>query len=282
MRCLLFAAAAAFGVAADAPTPVRVMSFNVRYGTARDGDNHWDNRKDFLAATVTAFDPDLLGTQETLAFQRDFLAEKLKGHTAFGVGRDDGKDRGEMAALFYRTARFEKLAGGHFWLSETPDRVGSKGWDAALPRIATWVKLKDRTEATPVLFLNTHFDHMGKKARHESAKLVRAKVAELGVGCRVVVTGDFNADEGSDPYQALFDSPLADTFRVKHPTRGKDEGTFNGFDPAAISGSRIDWIAVGRDWHVRDAGIDRTVKGGRTPSDHFPVTAVLAYNLAKK
>src|SRR6478735_1787061 len=145
MRCLLLATAAAFGVAADAPAPVRVMSFNIRYGTARDGDNHWDKRKDFLATTITAFDPDLLGTQETLAFQRDFLTEKLKGHAAFGAGRDDGKDRGEMAALFYRTARFEKLAGGHFWLSETPDRVGSKGWDAALPRIASWVKLKDRT-----------------------------------------------------------------------------------------------------------------------------------------
>jgi endonuclease/exonuclease/phosphatase family metal-dependent hydrolase len=282
MRCLLLAAAAAFGVAADAPAPVRVMSFNVRYGTARDGDNHWDKRKDFLASTITAFNPDLLGTQETLAFQRDFLAEKLKTHTAFGAGRDDGKDRGEMAALFYRTARFEKLGGGHFWLSETPDRVGNKGWDAALPRIATWVKLKDRTDATPVLFLNTHFDHMGKKARHESAKLIRTRVAELGAGCRVVVTGDFNAGEDSEPYKALFDSPLVDTFRAKHPTRGKDEGTFNGFDPAATGGPRIDWIAVGRDWHVREAAIDRTTKDGRVPSDHFPVTAVLAYQTDKK
>ncbi|QDU19955.1 endonuclease/exonuclease/phosphatase family protein [Urbifossiella limnaea] len=276
MRCLLLATAAAFGVAADAPTPVRVMSFNVRYGTARDGDDHWDRRKDFLAATIAAFDPDLLGTQETLAFQRDFLAEKLKTHAAVGVGRDDGKERGEMAALFYRTARFEKLAGGTFWLSETPDRV-SKGWDAALPRVATWVKLKDRTDATPVLFLNTHFDHMGKKARHESAKLLRAKVVELGAGCRVVVTGDFNAGEDSDPYKALFDPAggLVDTFRVKHPTRGKAEGTFSGFEPAATTGPRIDWIAAGRNWHVIDAGIDRTAKGGRVPSDHFPVTAVV-------
>jgi endonuclease/exonuclease/phosphatase family metal-dependent hydrolase len=163
MRCVLLATAAALCVAADAPAPVRVMSFNVRYGTARDGDNHWDKRKDFLAGRVTAFDPDLLGTQETLAFQRDFLAARLKGHTSYGVGRDDGKEDGEQAALFYRTARFEKVGGGHFWLSETPNKVGSKGWDAALPRLATWVKLKDRTaaDAPPVLFLNTHFDHKG-------------------------------------------------------------------------------------------------------------------------
>lgn len=284
MRCLLFAVAAAVGVVADAPAPVRVMSFNVRYGTARDGDNHWDKRKDFLAATVTAFDPDLLGTQETLAFQRDFLAEKLKTHTAFGAGRDDGQGRGEMAALFYRTARFEKLDGGNFWLSETPEKVGSKGWDAALPRLATWVKLKDRTAGGTVLFLNTHFDHIGKKARHESAKLIRTKVAELGAGCRVVVTGDFNAGEGTEPYQALFDDagPLRDTVRIRHPQRGKLEGTFNGFDAKATGGPRIDWIGVGREWQVHDAGIDRTVKDGRTPSDHFPVTAVLGHEPAKK
>ncbi len=284
MRCLLLASAAALCVAADDPAPVRVMSFNVRYGTARDGDNHWDKRKEFLAATIAEFDPDLLGTQETLAFQRDFLAEKLKTHTAFGAGRDDGKDGGEMAALFYRKARFDKLAGGHFWLSEAPEKVGSKGWDAALPRVATWVKLKDRTAGGTVLFLNTHFDHMGKKARNESAKMIRTKVAELGAGCRVLVTGDFNAGEGTDPYKGLFEPAgvLADTFRVKHPTRDKEEGTFNGFNPAAVTGPRIDWIAAGPDWHVRDAGIDRTVKAGRTPSDHFPVTAVLDYATVKK
>ena len=274
---------AAATVAAADPQPVRVMSFNVRYGTARDGDNHWDKRKDFLAETVRAFDPDLLGTQETLAFQRDFLAKTLSGYAAFGAGRDDGQDAGEMAALFYRTARFEKVAGGHFWLSPTPAVPGSKGWDAALPRIATWVKLKDRTAPNnqPVLFLNTHFDHKGTQARHESAKLIRAKLAELGAGCRLIVTGDFNAGEGSEPYKSLFGpdgnrpTPVMDTFRVAHPARGQDEGTFNGFDPKATGGSRIDWIAASRDWEVRAAGIVRTVKAGHTPSDHFPVTAVL-------
>ena len=277
---LLFAAAVAS--AAD-PVPVRVMSFNIRYGTARDGDDHWDKRKAFLADTVAAFDPDLLGTQETLAFQRDFLAEKLAGYEAFGVGRDDGQEKGEMAALFFRTARFEKTGGGHFWLSDKPDTIGSKGWDAALPRIATWVKLTDRTDpkGKPVLFLNTHFDHLGKKARAESAKLIRSKLGDLGAGCRVVVTGDFNAGEGSDPYTSLFadadgkPSPVVDTFRTIHPTRGKEEGTFNGFKPAAVTGERIDWIAATRDWDVRLAGIDRTVKDGRVPSDHYPVFAVL-------
>lgn len=265
------------------PAPVRVMSYNIRYATAPDGENAWERRKEVLAETIAAFDPDLLGTQETLAGQRDFLAAKLSGHTAFAAGRNDGKDAGEMAALFYRTGRFEKLAGGHFWLSESPDAVGRKGWDAAFPRVATWVKLKDRTapDGKPVLFLNTHFDHRGEKARAEAGRLVRRKLGELGGGCRVVVTGDFNADEGSEPYQSLFGAadgkpaPLADTFRAMHPARGKDEGTFSAFQAAATAGPRIDWIGCSPDWDVRLAGIDRTARGDRTPSDHFPVTAVL-------
>jgi len=263
--------------------PVRVMSFNIRYGTARDGENAWAKRRDFLVETIVAFDPDLLGTQETLADQRDFLAGKLNGYAAFAAGRDDGKDAGEMAALFYRKDRFEKLDGGHFWLSETPDKPGSKGWDAALPRVATWVKLKDLTaaEGKPVLFINAHLDHRGVKARLESARLIRAKAAELGKGCRVIITGDFNAGEGSEPYGGLFDkledqaSPVVDTFRVTHPTRGKSEGTFSAFKADATDGDRIDWIGCSRDWEVRLAGIDRTTKDGRTPSDHFPITAVL-------
>jgi endonuclease/exonuclease/phosphatase family metal-dependent hydrolase len=267
----------------SAAEPVRVMSFNIRYGTAKDGGDHWDKRKEFLAATIAAFDPDLLGTQETLAFQRDFLARAMSTHEAFGVGRDDGKDGGEIAALLFRKVRFEKVAGGHFWLSPTPDAVGSKGWDAALPRIATWVKLRDRTDPAgkPVFFLNTHFDHVGKKARAESAKLIRQKLAELGTGCRLVVTGDFNAGEASDPYRALFAkdgdaaSPVVDSFREIHPQRGPAEGTFNGFKPTATKGERIDWIAASRDWEIRTATIDRTVKDGRVPSDHFPVTATL-------
>ena len=111
-----------------------------------------------------------------------------------------------MMAIFYRKARFEKLDGGHFWLSETPDRAGSKSWDSSLPRMVTWVKLRDRTnpEARPIAFFNTHFDHRGPKARVESARLLRKKIEELGEGCRVVLTGDFNSGDGSEPYRTLF------------------------------------------------------------------------------
>lgn len=261
----------------------RVMSFNLRYGTANDGENHWDRRKEFLVQTIKAFDPDLLGTQETVGFQRDYLAQNLPDYDCLGVGRNDGRESGEMMALYFRKARFEKLAGGHFWLSDTPDQPGSKSWDSSLPRMVTWVKLRDRRAAQtpPILFLNTHFDHLGKQARVESARLLRRQIPAFGQGCRVIVTGDFNAAESSEPYRALFGpiedqpSPLVDAFRTAHPESGPNEGTFTGFKADSVSGARIDWIGVSRDWQIVQAGIDRTARDGRTPSDHFPVTALL-------
>lgn len=280
---LLFVGFVGASLTADASNDVRVMSFNIRYGTANDGENRWDKRKEFLVETVREFDPDLLGTQETLGFQRDYLAEKLTEYDHLGVGRDDGAERGEMMALYFKKERFEKFDGGHFWLSETPDKIGSKSWDSSLPRMVTWVKLKDRQQpkSLPILYFNTHFDHMGKTARLESARLLRRQIEDKGKGCSVIVTGDFNADGGSPPYQALFDtiddqaSPVVDTFRAINPDKKSDEGTFSGFKADATAGARIDWIGVSRDWQIRSAAIDRTSREGRTPSDHFSITAVV-------
>lgn len=282
----LLAAPLLLAAADDKPPPVRVMSYNIRYGTAADGDNHWDKRKAFLVETIKKYGPDLLGTQETLAAQRDYLAKELPGYAGLGVGRDDGKEAGEMMALYYRKDRFDKLDAGHFWLSHEPDKVGSKGWDAALPRMVSWVKLRDRKAAKgapAVVFLNTHFDHRGAKARAESAKLLRARAVKLGQGAAVIVTGDFNAGEGTAPYQALFGeadkqpSPLRDTYRVVHPKKGDAEATFSGFRGGARKGARIDWIGCGEHWKVAGAAIDRTERKGRTPSDHFAVTAELEW-----
>jgi endonuclease/exonuclease/phosphatase family metal-dependent hydrolase len=278
-----FVCSAAASQTGKRATDVRVMSFNIRYGTAQDGENHWDKRKEFLLATIQAFAPDLLGTQETLGFQRDYLAAQLPDYDVLGVGRDDGKAQGEMTALYFKRARFEKLDGGHFWLSETPDIAGSKSWDAALTRMVTWVKLRDRhnARAKPLLIFNTHFDHRGVQARLEAARLLRRRVAEASKTCRVIVTGDFNAGDDSDPYRALFApqdkqaAPVVDTYRVKHPERTPNEGTFSGFKVEATTGPRIDWIGVTREWQVVSAAIDRTARAGHTPSDHFPVVAVL-------
>ncbi len=285
---LVFLAGALLWPAAGQPgspgVDVRIMSYNIRYGTASDGENHWEKRREFLIETIKAFNPDLLGTQETLGFQRDYLAEKLGGYEALGVGRDDGGEKGEMTALYFRRDRFEKLGGGHFWLSETPDKPGSKSWDTSLTRMATWVRLRDRRQprAKPLVFFNTHFDHRGEQARLESARLLRRRAAAaIAAGDRIIVTGDFNAGEESAPYRAFFDldenvpSPLRDVYRVLHPTRAANEGTFSGFKAEAVTGPRIDWIGVSREWRVLAAAIDRTARDGRTPSDHFAMTAVL-------
>lgn len=270
--------------AAEPAADVRVMSFNIRYGTAKDAENRWELRREFLVETIRNFGPDLLGTQETLAFQRDYLGELLDEYAAFGAGRDDGREKGEMAALFYRTDRFEKLDGGHFWLSETPDVPGSKSWDSSLTRITTWVKLRDRqhSQAPPLVFFNTHFDHRGKLVRVHSAELIRRRIEELPLETPVILTGDFNAAEASPPYAALFEpqdsatSPLVDAFRMLHPDRGTEDGTFSGFRAGSTGGPRIDWIACSRHWTIKSAEIDRTQRDGQTPSDHFPVTAVLS------
>jgi endonuclease/exonuclease/phosphatase family metal-dependent hydrolase len=204
----------------------------------------------------------------------------LRDYEVLGVGRDDGREQGEMTALYFKRARFEKLDGGHFWLSETPAVAGSKSWDAALTRMVTWVKLRDRRQpkAQPLMFFNTHFDHRGVQARLAAAKLLRRRVAEAAASCRLIVTGDFNADGDSEPYQAFFagpEAPVQDVFRLAQPARAADEGTFSNFKAGNTNGPRIDWIGASRDWQVRKAVINRTARAGRTPSDHFPVEAVL-------
>ena len=156
------------------------------------------------------------------------------------------------------------------------------GWDTSLPRMATWVRLKDKEkDEKPVFRVNTHFDHKGPAARLESARLIRARIGTLGKDCSVIVTGNFNAGEGSEPYQAMFgvhesnESTVMDSLRVVQPQRGESEGTITSFKAVANKGGRIDWIAVSRDWRVISAPIEHPDRKGRTASDHFPVTATL-------
>ena len=274
-----------FGFAQETGKPLRAMSFNIRLGVAKDGANHWDKRKEIVAKTIAEFDPDVVGTQETWDFQARFLSETLEGYTYVGRSRqNDGK--GEQCGIFFRASRFDKLIEGHFWLSDTPDEPGSKSWDSSLPRMATWLKLWDRENKRPIYVINTHFDHRGKTARSESAKLIRKFIETLSDDSSVIVTGDFNAGEGSGPYQSLFseldgnESPVVDTFRVAVPEQGKEEGTFSAFD-GKTSGARIDWVACTRDFEIQSAEIDRRSFDGRYPSDHYPVTAVLEFGQSR-
>jgi endonuclease/exonuclease/phosphatase family metal-dependent hydrolase len=261
---------------------LRVMSFNVRYGSAADGANHWEKRRALAVEAIRRFDADLLGTQETEGAQGAYLGEQLPWYTRFGVGRDDGKTKGESATLYFKTDRFEKLAGGHFWLSETPDTPGRKGWDAAYPRLVTWVKLRDRqTTGQTLVWVNTHLDNSGKQARVESAKMIKRWLGEHAKNLPVIVTADFNCTEDSLPYRLLAGADgdslkLRDTYRLVHPSRQGDEATYHAFT-GKRQGSRIDWILCSPDFTPVAAQIDHTSEEGRYPSDHFPVTATLKF-----
>jgi endonuclease/exonuclease/phosphatase family metal-dependent hydrolase len=270
----------AISTRAESPlVKLRVMSFNIRYSAGHDGERSWKNRQELFTAAVRAFDPDLLGTQEVLADQYDDLHRMFPDYTMAGIAREDGKRKGEWATILYRTARFEALAEGNFWLSETPDRVGSKGWDAAEPRICTWVRLRDRITKRTLLHANIHFDNAGETARVRSAALLTARLSQLAEGAPVILTGDFNDSEDGEAYRTLLHPTganslvLADSYREVHPTRSPDEATFHGFH-GTIAGSRIDWILHTSHWKVVSAEIVHP-DGDRYPSDHFPVTAVL-------
>lgn len=267
----------------SAEEKIEVMSFNIRYGTAKDGENHWDKRKDFVVDTIRDSSPDILGTQENLSFQAEFLAGKLPEYERYGKGRDQF-GRGERCELYWKTNRFEKISTGSFMLSETPDKHGSKSWDAALPRIASWVILKHRRDSSPadnsstnhlaeIFVVNTHFDHRGAKAREQSAKLLRERATVLAGERPIVMMGDLNFGPRSAGYNVLVQEPWRDTYRSAHPKEEKGEGTFSAFR-GVRDRQRIDYIFV-RGLKVEAATIDRRERDGRNPSDHFPVTATL-------
>ncbi len=285
-RCCALAILTGLFIGCTQPDELRVMSFNLRYGTAADGPDRWEHRRASVVRTIAAFEPDVLCTQECLAFQADFLSEKLGIYDYVGVGRDDGKLEGEMVAVFIRRERLEVLERGHFWLSDAPEKAGSIGWDAACTRMVTWVKLRTKSDPPePFYVFNTHFDHRGKTARIESARVLRERLQMIAGSAPVILTGDFNAppDSASDsPYRLLLAddgsaaTPLLDTYRQVHKTVRAGEGTFHGF-AGSRTGQRIDWILATPHFECLRAAIDHSSSAGRYPSDHFPVTAGVAF-----
>ncbi len=258
---------------------VRVMSFNLRVPIILDGLNYWELRKGALSQTIRKFDPDILGTQECVEHQAEYLRGQMPDYEFVGVGREDGVLKGEMCGVFFKRDRFKAVDHGHFWLSKNPAEAGSKSWGAWYPRMVTWVKLQPRDGGQVFYHFNTHFEAWGARARVESAKLLRDQIAVISKGLPVVVTGDFNADAGSTPYKELlayrsFGDVLRDTFLVANPGKPKNDGTHHDFH-GKTSGDRIDWILASSDFATLQATIDHTKLGGRYPSDHFPVAAIL-------
>ena len=180
---------------------IRIISYNIWYDNPGNTGNTWSDRREDLKKSIVVINPAIVSVQEALAHQVADL-ESL-GFAAFGAGRDDGKQAGEHTAIFYRPERFSLAEGGNFWLSPWPDSIGSIGWNAMLPRIATWVRLEDRQSGASFYVFNTHFSHVGDTARLESARLLMRQIERIAGASPVILTGDFNCRKGSPPYDAI-------------------------------------------------------------------------------
>lgn len=274
----LFAALLLLNVTASAQRkPVNylnVMSYNIRYNNTQDGENAWPNRKDNVKALVKFHDTDILCVQEALALQVDQLLENTN-YEMVGVGRTDGKRDGEFSAIYFDKTRFAKKDGGTFWLSETPDKP-SKGWDAAIVRICTWVKLHDKWNKKDFIVFNTHYDHIGVQARIESAKLIKKKIQEIAPTLPVILTGDLNVTPETEAI-ATIKSFLIDTKEATIEPAYGPEGTFNAFKFNAPLKEKIDYIFVNKGFKVQKFGVLTDSKDLKYPSDHLPIMARLFF-----
>lgn len=194
---------------------LRVMSFNVRYDTASDGRDSWPHRRRLVAGTIRYHAPDVIGVQETMAHQMRELEELLSGYDWVGDPRDSIAAGGEHTAVGYRRNRFDCEETETFWLSETPAKPGSVGWDAMYPRVATWVRLQDRSTGSQLVVLNTHLDHKGERARLEGSRLVRDRFESVVGEAPGVLMGDFNCVVDEPAHDHVADHQLPDGRRLR-------------------------------------------------------------------
>ncbi|WP_373511336.1 endonuclease/exonuclease/phosphatase family protein [Persicitalea sp.] len=276
-RILLLAVLFGFYSKTNAAETLRALSFNIRYATEKDGVNAWSHRKDLAASVFTDNDVDFAGLQEALLTQINDLQARLPNYAWIGVGRDDGKEKGEFSPIFYRKDRFKVIDSGTFWLSKTPEVVASKDWDAAITRIATWAKFKEIKTGKEIMFVNTHFDHVGETSRQESAKVIAAKMTELAKGLPTLLTGDFNTPLGSKGVQTILDlkSPKLYNTQTRSATpHFGGEASFNGFKESAPR-PYIDFVFATKHFKVQKHGFVTLKKDDVYVSDHWPVLAEL-------
>lgn len=261
-----------FGLVADS-LDVVAMSFNIRMNTPIDGKNAWPKRKDWVASIIQQSGAGIVGLQEVKQDQKQDLIKQLKGYGHYGVGRDDGKDKGEHCLIFYKTDLYTVLDSGTFWLSKKLHNPGSKSWDAAITRICSWVKLEEKATGRQFYFFNSHFDHKGEEARYYSILLIKKQIREMTGGLPVIVVGDFNFTPESLPYKEINTDAsgyvLYDCFeRAKDKT---GEHTCCGFDATQPPSQRIDYILVNNAISVQQYQVITVSKKGCYPSDHLPV-----------
>ena len=255
----------------------RVMTFNIRYDNPMDSIWKWQYRKELVVKTIEKNSPDLLGLQEVLHSQLLYLQKELTAYGSYGVGRENGKEKGEYAAVFYKKDKYELVKGGNFWLSPTPAKP-SLGWDAACIRIVTWVKLKEKKSGTFIYHFNTHFDHVSRLAQLNSARLILDSIRQISGNSAFVLTGDFNVTDTSGAYRILTTGKplLYDSRKYSESMPWGQNCSFTGFPCRIVEGYIIDFVFI-------PAGKFRVlgIKTGKVqtstvyPSDHLPVMATL-------
>lgn len=274
---LITALAGRLPAAEPVPLELKVMTYNLRYASNQQP-NAWPDRRPLMQALITREAPDVIGTQEGLYTQLQELAAGLPAYEWIGLGRAGGS-KDEFAAIFYRRDRLEPVAFDHFWLSATPDVVGSITWGHTYRRMVTWVRFRERATGRVFEFWNTHFDHQVEEARQKSAALLRDRLAQTDPAVPLLLVGDFNCTAGrSRAYDILTqEAGLADTWALAARRQNEDLNTFNNFQPARHEGDRIDWILARRPAAVTEAAIVGYNASAPFPSDHFPVTATVRF-----
>jgi endonuclease/exonuclease/phosphatase family metal-dependent hydrolase len=259
------------------PLTLRVMTYNLRYASTQQP-NAWSDRLPVMQALIKREAPDVFGTQEGLYLQLRDLAAGLPAYAWIGLGRAGGS-QDEFAAVFYRSDRFEPLAFDHFWLSDTPEVIGSITWGHTYRRMVTWVRFRDKATGREFEFWNTHFDHQVETARQKSAALIADRLRQTDPAMPLLLVGDFNCLAGNSPAYTLLtqEAGLTDTWTAAPRRTNEDLNSFNDFLPPVHAGERIDWILVRRPLAVEAAGIVDYAGLGQFPSDHFPVTATVRF-----
>lgn len=255
---------------------VEVMSYNIKYANENDGENSWSKRKEHITNQVKFYKPGILGVQEALVSQLKHFQSEIENYKYVGVGRDDGKEAGEFSAIFYNAEEFEVLEENTFWLSETPQEI-SVGWDAAMERICTFAKFKEISSGKTFWVFNAHFDHIGEKARENSAKLIWKKISALNEeNLPVILMGDLNLEPQTSAIQFLSEK-LNDSKTAAQLSFGP-EGTFNGYNFKKAVNLRIDYIFTSKNIEVKKYAVLSDSKNLKYPSDHLPVFVELKLN----
>jgi endonuclease/exonuclease/phosphatase family metal-dependent hydrolase len=260
---------------------LRVMTYNLRYLNSTDPSPHtWAERVPTIKKLIQREQPDIIGTQEAVYQQIQDLKDQVPEYNWIGLGREGGS-KGEYSAIFYNENKYTPLEYDHYWLSDTPNVIGSKSWGNQIPRMVTWAKFLDKRSNKQFYVVNTHFDHQSTEAREKSAALILEKTKEFNPDLPVILTGDFNAGPTSLPHQTLTkDGEFSDLWDTAQTRVNEDLGTFNGFNDPTGQGPerRIDWILAKGNILAKTIEIVNYQKNGQFPSDHYPVMTDLTMN----